>query len=150
MQQHIRTSAKALIIEDRKLLALKLQNPNTFYTLPGGGQLPNESLHDTVKRECLEELGFHVTVGPLRFVRDYIADNHEMAHLHPGLHQVELIFLCTRRSPAAGAAHLPDAGQVGAAWLPLDQIFDFDLFPRALRPHLADLSAAPTYIGDVN
>ncbi|MEC1177482.1 NUDIX domain-containing protein [Metasolibacillus meyeri] len=49
----IRNSAKAIIVKDEKLLAIKIQeNGGTYYILPGGGQEHGENLHQALQREC--------------------------------------------------------------------------------------------------
>ena len=78
--QPIRNSAKAIIIEGNKLLAIKLVDEEGYwYCLPGGGQEPGEALHDALRRECREEIDAEIEIGDLRFVRDYIGKNHEYA-----------------------------------------------------------------------
>jgi 8-oxo-dGTP pyrophosphatase MutT (NUDIX family) len=77
----IRNSAKAVIINDQKLLAIKKEDDDGFYyILPGGGQEIYEDFASALKRECLEEIGADVIVGELRYVREYIGQNHEFAH----------------------------------------------------------------------
>jgi ADP-ribose pyrophosphatase YjhB (NUDIX family) len=54
----IRTSAKAIIISNDRLLTVKYeQNNEKYFTLPGGGQNHNEDLKSALIRECLEEIG---------------------------------------------------------------------------------------------
>ena len=46
---YVRTAAKAVIIREDALLAVKFQVPEgIYYTLPGGGQLPGETLAETM------------------------------------------------------------------------------------------------------
>ena len=62
----IRNSAKAIIVKDSKVLLTKNEdNEGVFYLFPGGGQEHGETLPETVKRECLEEIGQQVEVGEL-------------------------------------------------------------------------------------
>jgi len=64
----LRNSVKAIIIEKNKILFIQQKAPDTgevFYVLPGGGQNGGETFIDTIKRECLEELGADVSVGEL-------------------------------------------------------------------------------------
>ncbi|MEW6229222.1 MAG: NUDIX domain-containing protein, partial [Bacillota bacterium] len=114
----IRVSAKAIIIQDGKLLATKnVDHWGVFYLLPGGGQEPGEPLPDALKRECKEEIGVEVQVGDLLFVRDYIASNHEFAEWDGDVHQLELMFSCTLldgQVPRNGVQ--PDTRQVSVEW----------------------------------
>ncbi|SDL88994.1 NUDIX domain-containing protein [Dendrosporobacter quercicolus] len=68
MSRSIRNSAKALIIKDGKMLAIKLQeNGEVWYIMPGGGQETEALLPDAACREVAEELGIRVTPKELVF-----------------------------------------------------------------------------------
>lgn len=55
------------------MLAIKYQENNkVFYALPGGGHETGESPHLNLRRECQEELGIHVKIGELLFVREWL------------------------------------------------------------------------------
>ena len=63
----IRTAARALIILEGKLLAIKMRDQSgVFYILPGGGQNHGETLRQGLQRECLEEIGTDVDIGESR------------------------------------------------------------------------------------
>ena len=99
--QTLRYAAKALIIEKERLLCLRKEGDiGKYYVLPGGGQEPGELLPDTLARECLEELGAKVEVGRLRFVQEYVGDNHLFKDLHGKMHFVNLYFECRLLEPA--------------------------------------------------
>jgi len=51
-------------------------------------------------------------MGSLRFVRDYISNNHEFAATDPDAHQVELMFECDLESEPSIATQ-PDSMQEG-------------------------------------
>ena len=52
MSRQIRTSAKAVIIQNDKLLAIKLNDgKEEWYILPGGGQDCEEMLSDSRKKQ---------------------------------------------------------------------------------------------------
>jgi len=148
----MRVSAKAIIIRDGHLLALACRRDGErFYILPGGGQEPGESVHDTLKRECREELGVSVVPGPLLFVRDYMgalgAEEPDKTR-----QQLELMFACELDGTSeAGGGAVPDDYQEGLAWLPTDRLEDYALYPLTLRALLARGGAVPDiYLGPVN
>lgn len=150
----LRNSAKAIIIQDKKLLVIKNRDPEgDFFILPGGGQDHGETLHDALSRECKEEIGAEVTVGRLIFIREYIGKNHEFARYDSEAHQVEFMFHCDVEegySPING--HTPDVYQTGVCWLPLEQLDLYRLYPSVLRNLLKNgvNVISPIYLGDVN
>ena len=140
-----------MIIRDELLLVtVHRDDQGEYYLLPGGGQERFEPLHDTLRRECREEIAADVEVGELLFVRDYIARNHEFAATDDA-HQVEIMFACRVADdyvPQSGAN--PDPRQHGATWLPLAALATVRLYPAALKPLLAARATTPIYLGDVN
>ena len=159
--KHLRPSAKAIIIRDGSLLVLRMRDEEAlWYLLPGGGVEFGETLHEALRRECREELGVEVEIGPLRFVREYIAAHHEFAH-EGDAHQVEYMFICRIVGQngdcpldAVGGAVplLPDKGQLGIDWLPVAALEEHRFYPKTLRPLLGrmDDPETPTCLGDVN
>ena len=149
-----RNSAKAVIVKDEKLLAIKIQeHDDTYYILPGGGQEHGENLHQALERECQEELGAEVEIGDLIFVREYIGKNHELAARHAHVHQTEFMFLCHVHQDTFDNGSNKDKGQTGTEWLPIKELLAYKLFPQELRTHLIsyfDSGKATTYVGDIN
>jgi 8-oxo-dGTP diphosphatase len=147
----VRISAKAIIIQDGRLLVIRNRDSSgDWYTLPGGGQEHGETLPAALNRECQEEIGCEVTVGRIRFVRDYIGRNHEFA-TEDNSHQVEVMFVCQLKSaPSLGA--IPDSTQTGIEWLELSDLPNHRLYPKALRGLLSGDAPVdgPLYLGDVN
>ncbi len=151
----LRYAAKALIIEAGRILCLKKQGDiGTFFVLPGGGQNPAELLPHTLVRECREELGAAVDVGRLRYVQEYIGDNHDFRKVHRGRHFVNLYFECRLVEPLETHALAPDDGQVGLEWLEVSQLTSLAFFPRVLAARLVAAAAAggvesgTVYLGD--
>ncbi|MBN2170146.1 MAG: NUDIX domain-containing protein [Candidatus Krumholzibacteriota bacterium] len=171
MPGHVRVSAKAVIIEDgRILLTRNRDDQGDWYLLPGGGQRHGETLHETLVRECREETGCAVEPGRLLLVRDYIGAHHEFAAEDADAHQVELMFACRRvagapppedthasdeaATPGAALANgpIPDSWQTGVAWIPLADLPRIRIYPRQLAGLLAGgiPDGGPVYLGDVN
>ena len=123
-----------------------------YYLLPGGGQKNGESLTEALKRECLEETGAEVVPGELRYVRDYISDNHEFAAVDPGFHQVELMFSCRFRRLRKDTRRELDNRQIGSDWMPLAGLGKIRIYPSVLKKLIASSGKlnGPIYLGDVN
>lgn len=69
MERSIRNSAKALIIKEGRVLAVKIKEKDEeWYIMPGGGQESEELLTDAVCREVAEETGIEVAAKELVFV----------------------------------------------------------------------------------
>jgi len=149
----IRNSAKALIIQDAKLLCTKNEDQfGTFYLLPGGGQEAGETIHEALKRECIEEISAEVDIGKLKFIREYIGKNHEFKEWDSDIHQVEFIFLCTL-TPGSEIRNgiIPDSMQTGVEWLEISKLSSYRLYPKTLSTLLtANGLSDKIYLGDVN
>lgn len=157
----VRNSAKAIILREGKLLVTRNLDPwGDWYVLPGGGQRPGETLHEALRRECREEIGAEVEIGPLVAVREYLGSRHEFAEYDSEVHRVEFMFACSLadgqplaegQTPETGPK--PDSYQTGVDWLPLDKLGEYRLYPKALREWLwAWHSGAEVacYLGDCN
>ncbi|MCH4887858.1 NUDIX domain-containing protein [Acidaminobacter sp. JC074] len=132
----IRNAVKAVIIEEDKVLLIKHQG--NYYTFPGGGQDHNESIHEALKRECLEEIGAQVEVNELIYITEYMADRHEGSIHQAGFHQVDLFFRCKRVSGFNNPVEIDDT-QVGFEWVDLDQLEAIALYPLAIRDRLMEV-----------
>lgn len=150
----IRNSAKALIIQNGKLLATKNEDQQgTFYLLPGGGQEPGETIHDALRRECLEEISAEIEIGELKFIREYIGRNHEFAEWDSEVHQIEYMFLCTPKlGSKLGNGSVPDCNQVGVEWLDLRKLIEYRIYPKVLALVISSVGklSSRIYLGDVN
>ena len=152
-ERPIRTSAKALIVENGKILLTKNSDLlGDFFLMPGGGQEHGETLVDATKRECLEEIGAKVEVGKLLTIREYISANHEFGEFDPSIHQVEFIFQCKLLEKVCTSKAIElDAMQTGIEWIPINKLSEYRVFPSAIAKFLQDGIAPenfPTYIGD--
>jgi len=143
MQRQIRTSAKAVVIRDNKLLVLAMRDEDgLFYILPGGGQHESESLPEAAMREVAEETGLQVAADELLFAIEGIHGE--------DFHRVDLVFAC-RELGRSTAEHQGDHNQVGIAWLDLDNLNRAPLYPSKLRRPIMNYhqgKAYPRYLGN--
>ena len=148
----LRIAAKAVIVQDGRLLALHLEGEEgAYYMLPGGGHEIGETLEETLRRECQEEIGAEIKPGSVVWIRDYREDNHEFVGRRPGFHQLEIMFNCNLLGEPNMASQ-GDTRQLGLVWIPLAEIEEWSFYPKTLRSRLA--AGIPTsgaiYLGDVN
>lgn len=146
----IRNSAKAVIVEEGRLLMVKCQfdrdKPEYTYLLPGGGQEKGEPLADTLRREVREELGCDVAVGEFAMLREFI----DPQSIWGDMHQVEFYFYCKRLTDIDLAkATEPDAEQVDVVWVDLDKLHALTVFPSVLKERFTPdgLLAGSIYVG---
>ncbi|ETT32472.1 NUDIX hydrolase [Paenibacillus sp. FSL R5-192] len=149
----IRNSAKAIIVQDGRLLVIRLEDQyGTAYVFPGGGQEKGEELKDAVARECLEEIGQAVNVGELLHIREYIGKNHEFAEWDADIHQVEFYFACSLIDPEATVfeGSNPDDHQVAVEWIALEELSQIRLYPKTIGELLLQSGSSSIYLGDLN
>lgn len=149
----IRNSIKAIIIANGSILLTKNSDPQgIFYLLPGGGQEPGETMIDALQRECREELGVDVIAHDLEIIREYMGKNHEFAEWDGEAHQIEFMFRCSIAESSSFAPSNPDTAQIGVEWVPIRDLPQHRVYPKALRAVIQEqpLSAPTVYLGDVN
>ena len=138
MGRQIRYSAKALIINNGKMLAIKLSNGSEeWYIMPGGGQETGELLPDTVRREVAEETGIRVNVKDLVFAIEGVHGE--------CFHRVDLVFLCEYVGEIENTILHRDANQVGYDWLDIDTLNHVQLYPSKLRRQIMNLYEGKEY-----
>jgi len=157
----IRNAAKALIVEDGKILLNKsknsigeiffgLSNGVIYYDLPGGGQNQYETLEEAVKRECLEETGYSVNVERLAAIYEEIAEG-EKYRLEFGdyTHKIHFIFICHIADTAVKEITEKDFDMLGSEWVKIEDVGNILLFPHIISSKL-DLiikSESTLYLG---
>ena len=152
-----RVSAKAIIVEDDRLLVIHLRDDlGDFYYLPGGGQEYGETIAEALDRECREEIGCGVVHHEIIFLRDYFGWEYEFADIEGHIHQVELMFQCDiAEAQRPTTTSVPDEMQVGFTWVPITDLPTTRFYPMAMRDELVDALRSPEplpgrYLGSVN
>ena len=139
MERAIRNAAKALIIKDDKMLAVKISDgKEEWYIMPGGGQNLEELLPEAVCREVAEEIGIQVDAKNLVFVIE-------------GFHRVDLVFLCEYKGGIENPILHSDTNQVGYEWLDIRTLNTAPLYPSKLSRQIMNLhegKACMVYLGN--
>lgn len=132
MERNIRNSAKALIIKEGSVLAIKIKDKDEeWYIMPGGGQESEELLTDAVCREVAEELGIEVTAKELVFVIEGVHGE--------AFHRVDFVFLCEYVKELPDAVLHKDTNQTGYDWLDIQTLNHSKLYPSKLRRQIMNL-----------
>ena len=131
----IRSTAKALIINDGKILLNKCHDNNNgdYYSLPGGGQNKYERICDAVIRECKEETGYDVI--PLKFValcEEICMDEYFRVKYPDYAHKMYHIYLCELSGRKATAPSEKDSMQVDIEWIDIENLGKIRLLPNVL------------------
>jgi ADP-ribose pyrophosphatase YjhB (NUDIX family) len=146
----VRNSVKALIIRENMLLCIRnTDREGDYCTLPGGGQEKNETFVNALVRECKEEIGAEVEVVRIKFIREYIAKNHEFRDSDNN-HQVEFMFECNLlEAPNIDKAKHLDEKQNGFEWIDLNGSKTSRVYPKVLIDRLRN-KFEEIYWGDIN
>lgn len=144
----IRNAAKAIIIDNGKVLLNKSESPlddlwygmakgDIYYDLPGGGQNQYESLEEAVVRECLEETGFTVTVERLAAIYEEIVQNAGFRAIYEHhAHKIYFIHICHLAAEARKKATELDLGMLGSEWIPIEDVCKLPFFPCVIKDNL--------------
>jgi len=151
----IRIAARALIIEDGKVLVIHYEDEHgRWCCTPGGGVSKLETLADALKREIHEELSIVIEIDDIVYVRELLGHTAKLLYggLHQDFHQLEIFFRCRRQGEIAPGAKL-DNFSTGYSWVPLDELEANNFFPTALAKRLKDdvkqgFRSHGNYLGD--
>ena len=142
----IRSAAKAVIIQANQILLQCCFDDEfnlEYYELPGGGQNPQETMEEAVKRECLEETGYHVEIVRFLAISEEIVTIESVKRAFPDhAHRIAHIFLCKIKNLPKEIPSEEDTHQVDIRWFPLDEIKNLRMRPANLCDTLAPLLEA--------
>lgn len=145
--------ARALILQQDKIFLFRQKNARgNWFQLPGTVQRYRETLHDSLNRFFNQEVGLQISIGELRYVREYIGVNHEFMKEDGELHQIDHIFVCTLRAKMDDTALWRELDQKNLGWISLAMLDRVLFYPRELT-HLIHPDASLSgdfYLGDKN
>ena len=145
MDRSVRISAKALVIRNGRMLAVKLRDQDgVFYIMPGGGQNASELLPATAEREVAEETGIAVRAQEALFVIEGAEGEQD--------HRVDIVFRCEYIG-TADTDRQTDCNQIGYEWLDIGTLNRTPLYPSKLRRPVMNLyegKETPVYLGNEN
>ncbi|MBQ9947105.1 MAG: NUDIX domain-containing protein [Oscillospiraceae bacterium] len=138
MEREIRSSAKALIIIDGRMAAIRIRdNGEEWYIMPGGGLEAEETLCEAVCREVSEELGIAVECKELLFVVEGVHGE--------SFHRIDLVFACEYIDSIPNAELHGDTNQVGIGWLDIATLDKQPLYPSKLRRQIMNYYQGKPY-----
>ena len=144
----IRNAAKALIINDGKILINKnqnslgdmcygLSNGAIYYDLPGGGQNQYETLEEAVRRECLEESGYTIAVDRLAAIYEEISMHERFrVEYEQYAHKVHFLFICHLTDGPVKPLAEKDWDMLESVWVNIADIKNMPLYPRIINANL--------------
>lgn len=134
----IEKRVRAVIIKDEKVLLMhRFKNGHEYWVFPGGGvDDTDKSLEDSLKRECLEELGVDVKVGDLFMEKFYILDNFQG--------QIQYFYNCKIISGEVGTGTGPEwngrdvekYGTYEIIWISISELKDKIIYPFEVRDNI--------------
>ena len=129
----IRVSARAIVIDQDKIL-LNHFNNGAYYNTPGGGIEEKENARMAVVREVREETGLEVEVGDLVFTLEY--EPHNSGYIYGNGHHISFFFRCKLLgSNQLLTPEIPDFDPSNPeitsqpVWVPLVQLPEINLLP---------------------
>lgn len=150
---HSKNTAKAIIIENDRVLLLKKKydDGSIIYTLPGGTQKPGEILEQAVIREVFEEAAAIVSV--IKLLNIYEHRRNSKKHHDTIKHIIEFAFLCQLEEayqPKIG--NIPDPHQVAVEWKNINDLTQLIFSPKRLPEIIAGYMTldANIYLGDIS
>lgn len=139
---YIRNSAKALVIEDGKVLLNKCTTYNNqlYYTLPGGTQNQYETMEEAAIRQCREETGY--TIG----IDDFIAIYEEIntadlfkTYFSTYTHRIFTVFKAHLLEDVRQQPIELDKDQVSSVWIDIDDLQTIPLVPAKIKSHIKQM-----------
>lgn len=139
----IRSTCKAIIIDDKKILLNRCYDSNNgyYYSLPGGGQDMEEFMEEAVEREVLEETGYFVKPDRLVGIGEEICEDDIIRRDWPHyVHKIYHIYFCSLKAIDKIEPTNIDDMQEDSIWIDINKIDEnFKLLPKMVKENLIDM-----------
>ena len=150
----IRCSSKALLIRGDQILlnCCAYADGTPYYDLPGGGQVPYESMEEALHREILEETGYTARIERFAALSEEIYDDPALREKYPDYcHRILHIFVAQALEQVEAPSDL-DFQMHGRRWFPIDEADALPILPVTLRGRLREVISAvhPVYLGTIH
>lgn len=139
---YIRNSAKALVIEDGKVLLNKCTTYNNqlYYTLPGGTQNQYETMEETAIRQCREETGYTIKID--KFIAIYEEINTAdifKTYFSTYTHRIFTVFKGSLLEDIRQQPLEMDKDQVSSIWVNIEELDSIPLVPAKIKSHIKQM-----------
>lgn len=116
----IRNTARVVVFDEQKNIALLHVQKHNYYKLPGGGVEDGETYERAAVRECLEEIGCVVELdGEIGVTHEYFAETNRLQHSYAYVGHV----VGEKGTPTLDEGEI--AMEFATRWLPLDDAIAF-------------------------
>lgn len=139
-QRNFTLRAAALIIDSGRLLAVKSDGYDAYYTV-GGKVRIGESTAEAVVREAFEETGYRFEIERLLFINEGFFSVGDCAH-----HEVCFSYLMKPNSTIICGGENTDLQTEHLVWLPIRDLPRLPLVPVFLRTALQNLPEQPIHL----
>lgn len=130
----------ALIIDNNRLLTVKHDDFDCFYTI-GGRVKANETSVDAAIREAYEESGYRFDIDRLVFVQERFYRTGDASH-----HEVVFFYLMKLCDVSIEDGACTDHAKEKLHWLPMGELQNSKLVPEFLRTALTDIPSTVVHV----
>jgi len=130
----IRCSAKAVLIQNGRILLNRCRDHDTiYYDLPGGGHHPFETMEEAVRREIREETGYSVVIDRFAAVAEEICADPLIREKYPEYaHRILHIFLAHPADAIPQEASETDYQQETSVWVTTEEADALPMRPSSM------------------
>ncbi len=144
--RRFRLRAAGIIIEQNHVLFATNASESYYYSI-GGGVMLGESIEDAVCREVLEETGIPYQIDRLVFIHENFFKRDDGMFKGLTCHEITFYFLMKSRGTQKLNSHSTTQGlEEKMNWLPIDNLHEYDAYPRFFAEKLLNLKPYPEHI----